>query len=68
MLLIESIYTKLLTHPDLLALHPIFPSDVFRRDIKKELCEYYGAIKSKKSDRDTGQKQEVISFRDNKEV
>ncbi len=53
---------------DLLALHPIFPSDVFRRDIKKELCEYYGAIKSKKSDRNTGQKQEVISFRDNKEV
>lgn len=51
---------------DLLVLHPIFPSDAFRRDIKKELCEYYGAIKSKKTDENTGQTQEVISFRDNK--
>jgi len=43
--------------------HPIFPSDGFRNDIKRELKNYYDARIGTIVDPSSGKKQQVISFR-----
>lgn len=42
--------------------HPVFPSDGFRRDIKKELTESFGAKIDKITNAITGKRETVISF------
>ena len=46
-----------------LDLHPIFPSDGYKPNIKKELKSTYGAVEGKKLDPYTGKNKSVMSFR-----
>lgn len=45
-----------------LELHPVFPSDGFRKLIKKELTSVYGVKTVKWLDKETGQKVEMLDF------
>ena len=46
-----------------LADHPIFPYDVFRKEIKNELIQYYQAKRVIEKDIRTGKRRETISFK-----
>jgi three-Cys-motif partner protein len=43
--------------------HPIFPSGVYHKEIKKELCSYFGAKTEMIIDPNTGERHQVISFK-----
>ena len=46
----------------ILEYHPVFPSDGFRKEIKKELTESFGAKVDKITNSNTGKRETVISF------
>lgn len=49
---------------DALDYHPIFPSEGYRNEIKKELCDYYDARTEMAFNPKTGKRQQAISFVD----
>lgn len=48
---------------DLLDAHPIFPSEGYRKEIKKELTEMYGAIQETRNNPRTGKREILFSFK-----
>lgn len=49
---------------NILDYHPIFPSGAFRKEIKRDLKEYFEATSRMITDEETGKRQQVMSFTD----